>query len=284
MRKILLSLAVLLLLCGNATADGNTDTLINQASAFYADLDFEKALGVLQKAFQAQGNTRAQLIRIYHLSGLCLGSLGRYADAEDSFSRLLTLDPGFRLGTDVSPRVRKPFNQLVQKKIPRLGVRLVPPTHAQLGQPLTFVAEVVADPVGMIEGVRVFFRRGDAGKFSSVHSSLTGEGEQLVTVPSTAWEGHGKGDQIRWYAVVEGMKQSRLQEFSDAAHPSTLEVVEKSPEEIAAAGETAWYERWWVWALIGGVVAGATTTAVVLATDQTTSGPFAFSVDFSTSP
>jgi tetratricopeptide (TPR) repeat protein len=272
-----------MLFCGNA-AGGDTDKLIDQASAFYGDLDFEKALDALQKAFIAQGNTRAQLIRIYHLSGLCLASLGRYADAEDSFSRLLALDPGFRLGAGVSPRIRKPFNQLVEKKMPRLGLRLVPPAHAQLGQPLAFVSEVVADPVGMIEGVRVFFRRGDTGKFSSVHSSLAGEGEQVVTIPFTAWEGHGKGDQIHWYAVVEGAKQSRLQEFSDAAHPSSLEVVEKSPEEIAAAGETAWYERWWVWAIIGGVVAGATATTVVLTTDQTPSGPFDFSVDFSTSP
>lgn len=282
-RTIPLSLVVLLLFSGTATG-GDTDKLINQASALYGDLDFEKALGVLQNAFLEQGNTRAQLIRIYHLSGLCLGSLGRYADAEDSFGRLLALDPGFRLGADVAPRIRKPFNQLVEKKMPRLSVRLVSPARAQLGQSLTFVAEVVADPVGMVEGVRVFFRRGDAGKFSSVHSSLTGEGEQLVTVPSTAWEGLGKGNQISWYAVVEGAKRSRLQEFSDAAHPSTLEVVETPPEEIAAAGETAWYERWWVWAIIGGVVAGATATAVVLTTDQTPSGPFDFSVDFSTSP
>jgi len=276
-------LAALLLFSANAMAGGNTDKLINRASAFYGDLDFEKALGVLQKAFLEQGNTRAQLIRIYHLSGLCLGSLGRYADAEDSFSRLLALDPGFRLGTNVSPRVRKPFNQLVQKKMPRLSARLVPPTHAQLGKPLIFGAEVIADPAGMIEGVRVFFRRGDAGKFSSVHSPLTREGEQLVTIPCSAWESHGKGDQIRWYAVVEGVNLSRLQEFGDAAHPSALEVAEKPPQETAAAGETSWYERWWVWAIVGGVVAGATATAVVLTSDQTPSGPFDFSVDFSTS-
>jgi hypothetical protein len=263
---------------------GKTDELINQASAFYGDLDFEKALGALQKAFQAPGNTRGQLIRMYHLSGLCLGSLGRYKPAEDSFSRLLVLDPSFRLGADVSPRVRKPFNRLVKKNMPRLNVRLVPPAYAQLGQPLTFGAEVVADPVGMVTGVHIFFRRGPSGKFSSVRSPLKGKGEQPLAVPATAWEGDGKGEKIFWYAVVEGANRSRLQEFGDAAHPSALAVWEKSPEEIAAAGETAWYERWWVWAIIGGVAAGATATAVVLATDQIPSGPFDFSVDFSTSP
>jgi tetratricopeptide (TPR) repeat protein len=277
-------LIALLFFAGNAAASGDTDKLIKQASAFYGDLDFEKALGELQKAFLVPGNTRAQLVRMYHLSGLCLSSLGRYQAAEDSFSRLLVLDPSFRLGADVSPRVRKPFNQLVKKNMPRLNVRLIPPAYAQLGQPLTFGAEVVADPVGMITGVHLFFRRGPSGKFSSVHSPLKGKGEQPLAVPATAWEGGGKGEKIFWYAVVEGANQSRLQEFGDAAHPSALEVSEKSPEEIAAVGETAWYERWWVWAIIGGVVAGATTTAVVLATDQTPSGPFDFSVDFSTSP
>jgi tetratricopeptide (TPR) repeat protein len=277
-------LAALLLFSANAMAGDSTDMLINQASAFYGDLDFEKALSALQKAFQAQGNTRAQLVRMYHLSGLCLSSLGRYKAAEDSFSRLLVLDPSFRLGADVSPRVRKPFNQLVKKNMPRLNVRLVPPAYAQLDQPLTFGAEVVADPVGMITGVHIFFRRGPSGKFSSVRTPLKGKGERPLVVPATAWEGDGNGEKIFWYAVVEGANQSRLQEFGDAAHPSTLAVWEKSPEEIAAAGETAWYERWWVWAIIGGVAAGAAATAVVLATDQTPSGPFDFSVDFSTSP
>jgi len=284
MFKRTILLAAFLLFPIDAIAGGNTDKLINQASAFYGDLDFEKALGALQKAFQEPGNTRAQLIRMYHLSGLCLSSLGRYKAAEDSFSRLLVLDPGFRLGADVSPRVRKPFNRLVEKKMPRLNVRLVPPAYAQLSQPLTFGAEVVADPVGMITGVHIFFRRGPRGKFSSVRSPLKGKGEQPLAVPATAWEGDGKGEKIFWYAVVEGANQSRLQEFGDAAHPSVLAVSKKSPEEIAAAGETAWYERWWVWAIIGGVAAGATATAVVLAVDQTPSGPFDFSVDFSTSP
>lgn len=282
-RTLLLSPAVLLLFCGSAAAGGKTDTLIGQASAYYGDLDFEKALGALQQAFQTPGNNRAQLIRMYHLSGLCLSSLGRYRDAEDSFSRLLVLDPSFRLGADVSPRVRKPFNRLVQKKMPRLNVRLVPPAYAQLGQPLTFGAEVVADPVGMITGVQIHFRRGKSGKFSSVRSPLKGPGEQPLTVSPAAWEGDGKGEKVFWYAVAEGANQSRLQEFGNAANPSALAVSDKSPEEIAAAGGTAWYQRWWVWAIIGGVVAGATTTALVLTTSQTPSGPFDFSVDFSTS-
>ena len=277
-------LAALILFPANATAGENTDKLIKQASAFYGDLDFEKALSELQKAFQVPGNTRAQLIRMYHLSGLCLSSLGRYQAAEDSFSRLLVLDPSFRLSADVSPRVRKPFNQLVEKNMPRLNVRLVPPACAKFGQPLTFGAEVAADPVGMITSVQIFFRRGSGGKFSSVRSALGGKGEQPVNVPATAWEGEKKGGKVFWYAVVEGTNRSRLQEFGDAAHPSALEVSEKSPEGIVAAGETAWYEHWWVWAIVGGVVAGATATAVVLTTNQTPSGPFDFSVDFSTSP
>jgi tetratricopeptide (TPR) repeat protein len=281
-RTILLSLTVLLLFSGSAAGGDKTDPLIGQASAYYGDLDFEKALGALQKAFQVPGNTRAQLIRMYHLSGLCLSSLGRYKEAEDSFSRLLVLDPSARLSADVSPRVRKPFNLLVQKNMPRLNVRLVPPAYAQLGQPLTFGAEVVTDPVSMVEGVLVFFRRGKTGKFSSIRSPLKGKGEQPVNVSSTAWEGDGQGKKIFWFAVVEGANQSRLQEFGDAAHPSALAVSDASPEEIASAGETGWYERWWVWAIIGGVAA-ATTTAVVLTTGQTPSGPFDFAVDFSTS-
>jgi tetratricopeptide (TPR) repeat protein len=276
-------ITAVLLLCGNVTAGEKTDALINQASAAYGDLDFEKSLKALQKAFQLPGNTRTQLVRIYHMTGLCYSSLGRYPDAQDAFSRLLTLDPSFRLGADVSPRVRKPFNQLVKKNLPRLSVRLVPPVLAQLGQPLTFGATVEADPAGMVNALRVFFRRGKSGNFSSVLTPLSGKGEQPVTVAPTAWEGDGQGEKVYWYAVVEGTYTSRLQEFGDAAHPSVLEVSEKSPEELAAAAGTPWYGRWWVWAIIGGVAAAATTTAVVLTTSSTPSGPFDFIIDFSTS-
>lgn len=279
----LLALAGLFLLPrGVGATGGETEALIDQAFVFYGDLDYEKALGALQKAFRVPGNTRGQLVRMYHLSGLCLGSLGRYQEAETSFGRLLVLDPSFRLGADVSPRIREPFDQLWKKNIPRLNVRLVPPAYARPGQPLAFGAQVAADPAGMIAAVRVFFRRGQTGKFSSIRSLLQGREEQTVTVSPAAWEGDGKGGKIFWYAQVEGAHRSRLQEFGDAEHPSVLEIYEKSAAEMAAAGEIAWYQRWWVWAIVGGVAAAA-TTAAVLTTAQTPAGPFDFSVDFSTS-
>jgi tetratricopeptide (TPR) repeat protein len=272
-------------LVSHAMAQGNqTDALIEQASAQYADLNFEAALKLLNKALKAKGNSRVQLVRIHHLTGLCLGAIGNYDIAKQAFARLLTLDPTFRLGADVSPRVRKPFDDLVKRKPQRLEVRPMPPPHAQLGKPLVLTFQVVADPVKMANSVQVWHRRGKQGKYSSIRSKVAGKGEYQITIPPVAWEaGKGMdGGDLSWFAVVEGEQRSQLQNFGDAMHPVSLEVIDQATAEKLAAAEKRWYERWWVWALIGGVVVAGTTTAVVLATTSTPSGPFDFTVDFST--
>src|SRR5262249_21828771 len=39
--------------------------------------------------------------------------------------------------------------------------------------------------------------------------------------------------------------------------------VEVRPQLVPRPG-SAWYEKWWVWAIVGGVVAGGVTTAVIV--------------------
>ncbi|HKA88265.1 MAG TPA: PEGA domain-containing protein [Haliangiales bacterium] len=48
--------------------------------------------------------------------------------------------------------------------------------------------------------------------------------------------------------------------------------VEVRPMLSPKAG-AAWYEKWWVWAIVGGVVAGAVTTAVIVSQPSPTSVP-----------
>jgi hypothetical protein len=48
--------------------------------------------------------------------------------------------------------------------------------------------------------------------------------------------------------------------------PESSVEVKPTLSPLGGARRTRWYERWWVWALIGGAVAGATTAAVLSAT------------------
>lgn len=279
-RKVLpIVLGVVVLATGSSrAADRTTDAMIRKATGQYADLEFELAIKTLTRAYQNPGNTRSQLVKIYHLWGLCLGSLKKYDQALAAFRRALTLDPGFRVGDNVSPRVRKPFDQLARKNPRGLDVQVEKPENGRSGQPLELAVDVVADPADMIKSVRLWFRRGDR-TYQSVRAPLRGEGRHVIRVPALTWEG-GRGwkGPVFWYAVVEGEFQSRLVELGKPGDPLSFGVIEAAgqPQD----DETAWYQQWWVWAIAGGVVAGTVTTAVLLYGGDDPSGPVRFSIEF----
>ena len=160
----------------------------------------------------------------------------------------------------------------------------MPPPHAQLGKPLVMTFEVVCDKLGMARSIQVWYRRGEVGAYNTIRAALEGEGEHRVSIPAPAWESTIDADNLSWYAEVEGDNRSVLQNFGDARHPAVLEVIDQATAEKLADAETSWYEKWWVWTIIGGVVAAGATTAVVLTTASEPSGPFDFEVDFSTMP
>ena len=252
--------------------------VIRAATSAYAELDFEKALGLARQAERTEGNSRDLLVRIYHLEGLCLGALERYQEARTVFHRLLTLEPAFRLGADISPRVRKPFEEARRTNPRRLEVRSVPPAGAWKGEVVGLAFVVASDPAGMLRSIRIWYKTNEQQKYRSIRAPLRGRGRHIVnlTVPAI------KGDKgrLEWYAVAEGEHYSRLQQFGDARHPAVLEIVDR--DTLAAAPSRPWYKQWWVWTIVGGVVVAGATTAAVLATRPANNGPFDFTVDFST--
>jgi hypothetical protein len=289
----ILSICALLLMAGSDSlaAEDHTGTLIQQASVLYSEAEFEEALKLLEQAVRIPGNSREQLIRIYHIRGLCQGSLGQYEATREAFARLLALSPGFQLSVDVAPRIRKHFDELSTQKPQHLALSLVPPIHAEPGKPLIISVEVVSDQMRMARALRVWHRRGDQGEYSSIHSPLHGPGKVQVSIPSVAWEGKVTSGPVSWYAVVEDANQGRLQSFGSSIHPLLVQVkvpskpVSQPPPEIAKVQDpaTPWYRRWWVWALIGGAVVSSGTIAWLLIDDQAPSGPVDFTVDVSTS-
>jgi hypothetical protein len=249
-----------------AQESGSTVALLEKATDLYSDLKFEAALKVLYRAFGNKGNTREQLVRAYMLTGICLGSLERYDQAHQAFARMLALDPSVRLDANLAPRVREPFRRLFREGRPRLDVRVLPPPRAIRGDPLKFIALVKDDALHMSRAVRIWVRPDQATRYSSVRARLQGEGEIQVPVAVALWEGAGPAASVAWYAVVEGENESVLVRFGDELHPLAIEVADQAGPggAVAGSGETSWYERWWVWALVGVAVAGATTAAVLL--------------------
>jgi tetratricopeptide (TPR) repeat protein len=258
----------------------STDVLLRKATDLYSDLSFERALVLVDQALAKPRNSRLQLVHAYKLRGLCHASLGRYDQASKSFARLLALDPTFRLDTSLSPRIRASFNKVLRRERPRLDVHILPPPAAFLGEPLEFTAYVKDDTLGMIRSVNIWVRRGAAGRYSSVRSRLRGEGETRIRVPAKVWEAGGREGALSWYAMVQGDNRGELKRFGDELHPLVLDVTDRQDAAAgtAAARQARWYERWWVWAIVGGVLAAGTATVVVLTTSMENGGPHDFEV------
>ncbi len=282
----ILSFGVLILVASpNAIArSSQTDKIIKKAVDAYADLDFEKALVFMKKAEAQTGNSRDQLSRIYEIMGICQSSLGQYDEARKTFLKLLSLDPSFRLGTEISPRVKRPFIELQKQSPSRFEVRLIPPAGAWKGKPISLSFEVVGDPANMLRYIKVWYKLAGQKKYSIIRTRIKTDQRRtikrrfLVSIPPP----FVKGDKatLMWYATAEGENYSTLQHFNDARHPAELVITDRAKATLTSS--TPWYKRWWIWTIVGSVAVAGAATAAVLATNSTGNGPFDFNVSFST--
>ena len=262
-----------------ATDRASTGSLLRKAESEYSQMDFEKSLDTLEQALANSGNSRSQLVRIYLLQGICQASLNRYREARRSFARLLALDPSFRLDTNLSPRVRQPFLDVLDNGPPRLEVQLLPPAISVAGTSLVFIVRVKSDSLGLLRFLRLWFKTGDSAAYSSISCELHGEGDRKLEIPASFLTTRKAPTVVSWYAAAFGEHESILRRFGDVMHPLSLELLARREQPAAESPREgpAWYQRWWVWTIVAGVLAAGVTAAVVLV-PQSPAGPHDFSV------
>lgn len=264
---------------------------IEQATSAFSALDFEGALEHAEQALRCAGNTTGDLVRIHALRALCLISIGRQEEAERAFTAVLSLDPAFRLGPDVSPRYSQPFSRLLDRGVPPLEVDVAPPGEATAGRPLRVRVRLVHDPARLADHLLLHLRRGGEDARRTLRLDLVRGKRLRFELPADLVEQPGL---LAWYAEVRDRHGGLLAMKGDAEHPLRLQL-RPEPKPVASAAAVppavatapgpkdpsphqaegdadagAWYERWWVWALIGGaaVAVAAGTTAGVLAADD----------------
>lgn len=269
-----------LLLCGwpeqSFAKEGGV--LIEEASSAFSLLDFEGALSKLDEALQARGNTPQDLVRIYTLRAKCLISLGREKDALQAFTAALSIDPAFRLNPDASPRFAEPFQKLLERGVEALNVDVEPPGAVAMGEPVLVTVQVVADPAGISDNLRLKYRRGKK-KYSALRVRLIRGKRMRFYLGPGVWKAEGL-QAIEWYGEVRDRFGGLLARKGDADHPLVIGVKRKPiaapvvpppPVSVARQEERqpppppAWYQHWWVWAIVGGVAVAAGTTVGILA-------------------
>jgi len=252
--------------------------LIEEAASAFSLLDFEGALSKLDAAEKTRGNTPEDLVRIYSLRAKCLISLSREDDAQKAFTAALSIDPAFRLSPDASPRFAEPFQKLLDQGVAALEVDVAPPDEVVVGEPVLVTVQVVADPAGISDNLRLKYRRGGK-KYSALKVRLIRGKRMRFYLGPSVWKAEGL-QVIEWYGEVRDRFGGLLARKGDAGHPLKITVKKKpvvapvlppppvvvaKPEEKKPPPPPAWYERWWVWAIVGGVAVAAGTTVGILA-------------------
>lgn len=254
--RYFLPIAILLI----AAPAGAERISLDEAEKQQAAMEYAQAVETVQAVLERGNNSLADVKRAYVVAASSLASLGLGSDAKRYFSRLLALDPGFSFGADVSPKVQAPLADARADWAGKPGLAAVHPriTQTRVDRPLMLKLKVVGDPLKMVRGAAVSYQL--PGKESPSTLGTGGDDpERVLAIPLPALDAK-PGKMTYSLQLVDGHQNVLWQDG-----PLELELVESSTEEAAPiVVATPWYKHWWVWAIAGVVVAGATTAAVVV--------------------
>jgi len=249
---------------------------LEQAEQQLAALDYSAAVTTAQTVVSRGGNAPDALVRAYALLGKALAGLGRNEDARRYFKLLLAVDPKYKLDDSVSPKIRKPLVDAMADWAGRPALTVVhrPPTTSRADQPLVLKVSVVEDPMQLVKGASVTYRMPGLNTISTI--GVAGDAREVViAIPLPALG--AKPGRLRYHLDILDQNNNSLARKGSPDHPLQVTLTEvAAPQQPLAAVDSspsgpAWYRRWWVWAIAGAVVAGATTAAVVVATRPTES-------------
>jgi hypothetical protein len=274
---------------GPAAAQPDPDALVAQARQAMINLDYDRAIRLLERAEETGRSRRDQLATIYRQLGECRAALGDDAAATE-FRRLLALDPGAELPAGSSPKVTAPFDSArdFMRQHPPLTVRCVREGSAA-------VLAIQSDPLALIASARLTTadgtvltrarrRSGRARVSLTAPASAPRElactamdvyGNELARAPigTTDSAASGRDETLDTTTILpptdgrlprRAPRRSRVASDTDTGGASTVSLArtpEREPPPI--------YARWWVWGTGALVGAGATAFfAVQLQADE----------------
>ena len=276
------------------------DPLVS-AEAYLEEMEYGKALKLVGRVLASSDRGPGELVKAYRIKGLCQAAAGKTEASMQAFRRLLSIDPEFRLSTEISPRLAGGFYQAVAYSKNNKPITLVhrPPEPPDKLSGLTLAVELQADSLGMVKAIRLVFSP-EGGADQIVETPVGGLGKILLTLPDEAAE---KLDYYFEALNARGSVLVRVGSVDDRLGlviASASVVVKKTlappppkPEGIRSesAGKdwqdepevtagSRWYASWWFWTTVGVVVAGATVGATLAVTSNgASSGPVNYGIE-----
>ena len=180
--------------------------------------------------------------------------------AHAAFDMLLAVDPTHRLEYTVSPQATFVFEEAIGAAAarPPAAIDVDWKRGLAVGDPIPVDIEVVADPKTFLARAVLFVRRrGDTGwRAADVDLPAAGAYRRVVLPPALAAGARG-ATALELY----------LRAYDDAGNEVLLWASRDRPRELPLRWDppTPWWRKWWVWAIAGTAVAGATGIAVYAA-------------------
>lgn len=182
------------------------------------------------------------------------------AAARAAFDMLLAVDPTHRLEYTVSPQATFVFEAAIDQAAsrPAAAIDVDWKRGLRVGDPIPVDVEVVSDPKTFLARAVLFVRRrGETGWRAADLELPDAGGYRRVVLPPALVEGVRAATAVELY----------LRAYDDAGNEVLLWASSDRPREVPLRWDppTPWWRKWWVWAIAGGAVAGATGIAVYAA-------------------
>jgi hypothetical protein len=280
---------VVLVLCA-LPASGRAADDLDRAIELTLEMKYPEALKLANQALKASSSGPKELAKAYEIQGMSLASLGKTKAAVQSFRRLLAIDPGFRFGENISPKIAEPFDQALKesKNQKKIFLAHTAPEKEVAVKKLALKASLEADPLTMVKKIRMRYQV-DGGKQKRKTKRIKGPGtvkmkfsKKLKAKEIRYWfeaiNRHGgvlarAGTEKEPFAVkiqppkppvvaVSPVVKKKLEPEPPVPPPPVLPPEKKPPEDDEAG---AWYEQWWLWTGVGVLVTGGIVAAVLAA-------------------
>lgn len=272
---------------------------LERAISLFEEMEYDAARQAAERALASPRSGPGELLRAYRIQGLCLSALGQDDAALEAFSRLLAIDPAFRLSADVSPKLAAPFYQAVAMARSRKPILLRhprPEPGETLGGTVLRIA-LKSNPFGMVREVRMRFVTPGGGNEKQMTASVSGTTTLGMRLPRdlAARAVRYYFEAVNQHGGVLARKGSRDQPFELRARLAPLPTpVPSTPVSTAPAGTTSapgktvpepdrdeptpWYKSWWFWTTVSVVIVGSTTGAILASEAPDHSGPVDYGI------
>ena len=292
-------------------------TDLDKATQLFTDMEYAKARKVAQRVLKSPASGPKELVSAYRIRGLCLSAMGKTAAAVQDFSRLLVINPGYRLSDDISPKIAAPFYQAVAMyKNQAISLSHRPPKASEVLAGLKLRAKLESDPFKMVKSVRLYFWTDRDPKTKRMAVKLKKKTAVSFKLPAKI-----KARQVHYYFEAANIHGGVLKRTGNKIKPFSLRVKLSLPTPIAEVekkdgpkpptlvtahnlkaqpisdpGTTsdgslssyededdqapAWYKTWWFWTTVGVVVTGATVGTVLALSPGESSGPVDYGIRF----